>query len=91
MSTKFENIFETSKLRTRGQYLDSVSYVLFHFLTLRLFENLAPGRDIPRCQDFVPGGNMPGGPDAALKSPSHRNFIVSQRCKFLLVLAFSYH
>ena len=44
MPTKFVNILETSKLRIRGQYLDSVSYVLLHFLTLRLYENLAPGR-----------------------------------------------
>ena len=42
MPTKFLNILETSKLRIRGQYLDSVSYVLLHFLTLRLYENLAP-------------------------------------------------
>ena len=43
-----------------------------------------PGCDIPRCQDFVPGGNIPGGPDAALKS-SHCNSIVSLCCKFLLM------
>ena len=43
MPTKFVNILETSKLQIRGQYLDSVSYVLLHFLALRLFENLAPG------------------------------------------------
>ena len=42
MPTKFVNILETSKLRIRGQYLDSVSYGLLHFLTLRLYENLAP-------------------------------------------------
>ena len=36
MSTKFVNILETSKLRIRGQYLDSDSCVLLHFLTLRL-------------------------------------------------------
>ena len=45
MPTKFVNILETSKLRIRGQYLDSVSYVLLHFLTLRLYENLAPVQD----------------------------------------------
>ena len=28
----------------------------------------APGHDIPRCQDFVPGGNIPGDHDAALKA-----------------------
>ena len=44
MPTKFVNILQTSKLRIRGQYLDSVSYVLLHFLTLRLYDNLAPGR-----------------------------------------------
>ena len=43
MPTEFVNILETSKLRIRGQYLDSVSYVLLHFLTLRLYENMAPG------------------------------------------------
>ena len=43
MPTKVVNILETNKLRIRGQYLDSVSYVLLHFLTLRLFENLAHG------------------------------------------------
>ena len=41
MPTKFVNDLETSKRRIRGHYLDSVSYVLLHFLTLRLFENLA--------------------------------------------------
>ena len=25
----------------------------------------APGCDIPRCQAFVPGGSMSGGPEAA--------------------------
>ena len=39
MPTKFINILETSKLRIRGQYLDSVSYVLLHFLTLRLWKS----------------------------------------------------
>ena len=43
MPTKFVNILKTSKLRIRGQYLHSVSYVLLHFLTLRLYENRAPG------------------------------------------------
>ena len=43
MPMKFINILETSKLRVRGQYLDSVLYVLLHFLTLRLYKNLAPG------------------------------------------------
>ena len=43
MPTKFINILETSKLRIRGQYLDSVLYIMLHFLTLRLYENLAPG------------------------------------------------
>ena len=47
MPTKFVNILETSKLRILGQYLDSISYVLLHFLTLRLFENLAPGGFTP--------------------------------------------
>ena len=42
MPTKFVNILETSKLRIRGQSLGSVSYVLLHLLTLRLYENLAP-------------------------------------------------
>ena len=42
MPTKFVNILETIKLRIRGQYLDSVSYVLLHFLTLQLYENLGP-------------------------------------------------
>ena len=41
-----------------------------------------PGCDIPRHQDFVPGGNMPGGPEAALKS---LNIIVSLWCSFSLV------
>ena len=44
MPTKFVNVLETNKLRIRGQYLDSVSYVLLHFLTLRLYENLVPGQ-----------------------------------------------
>ena len=34
-------VLETSKLQIRRHYLDSVSCVLSHFLTLRLFENLA--------------------------------------------------
>ena len=42
MPTKFVNVLETSKLRIRGHYFDSVSYVLLNFVTLRLFENLAP-------------------------------------------------
>ena len=42
MPTKFVNILETSKLQIRGQSLDSASYVLLHFLTLRFHENLAP-------------------------------------------------
>ena len=42
MPMKFVNILETSKLRIREPYLDSVSYVLLHFLTLRLYKNLAP-------------------------------------------------
>ena len=41
MSTKFVNVLETSEQRIRGYYSDSVSYVLLHFLTLPLFENLA--------------------------------------------------
>ena len=54
----------------------------------------ASGRDISRCQDFVPGGNMPGGPEAAQESPSRRNFIVSLWCSFSLGEldpAISYH
>ena len=43
MPMKFINILETSKQQIRGQFLDSFSYVLLHFLTLRLFKNLAPG------------------------------------------------
>ena len=43
MSMKFVNVLETSKLRIRLHYLDSVSYVLLNFKTLRLFKNLAPG------------------------------------------------
>ena len=43
MLVKFEFVLETSKLRIRRHYLNSVSYVLLHFLTLRLFENPAPG------------------------------------------------
>ena len=43
MPTKFVNILETSKLRVRGRYFDSVWYVLLHFLKLRLYENLATG------------------------------------------------
>ena len=42
MPTKFVNILETSKVLIRGQYLDSVSYALLHFITSRLCENLAP-------------------------------------------------
>ena len=42
MPMKFVNILETIKLRIRGQYLDSVSYALLHFLTLWLYKNLAP-------------------------------------------------
>ena len=49
MPTKFVNIFETSKLRIRGQYLDSVLYVLLQFLTSRLHENLAP--DVQHLHD----------------------------------------
>ena len=57
----------------------------------------APGREIPRCQYFVPEGNMPRGRDTALKSPasgnfasppcpcSHRNLILSLWCSLLLV------
>ena len=30
MPTKFVNILQISRLRIRGQYLDSVSYVLLH-------------------------------------------------------------
>ena len=37
MPMKFINILETSKLQIRGHYLDSVSYILLHFLTLWLF------------------------------------------------------
>ena len=33
---------ETSKLLIRGQYFHSVSYVLLHFLTFRLFEKISP-------------------------------------------------
>ena len=44
------NVLETSKLRIREHYLYSVSYVLLHFLTLRLFENLAP-----ECADRLAG------------------------------------
>ena len=38
---------ETSKLQIRGHYLDSVSYVLLHFVTLHLFKNLAPDHADP--------------------------------------------
>ena len=47
MPTIFLNVLETSKLRIRWHYLDSDSYVLLHFLTLRFFENLAPGEYVP--------------------------------------------
>ena len=40
LTTKFVNVLETSKQRIR---LCSVSYALLYFLTLRLYENLAPG------------------------------------------------
>ena len=35
-------ILETGKTTNSGLYLDSVSYILLNFLTLRLVENLAP-------------------------------------------------
>ena len=47
MPTKFVNVFETSKLRICGHYLDSVSYILLNFVTSRLFKNLAPGAATP--------------------------------------------
>ena len=43
MLTKFVNVFDNCKLRIRKHYLVSLSYVLLHLLTLRLFDNPAPG------------------------------------------------
>ena len=42
MLTKFVNVFDNCKLRIRKHYLVSLSYVLLHLLTLRLFDNPAP-------------------------------------------------
>ena len=42
MLTKFVNVFDNCKLQIRKHYLVSLSYVLLHLLTLRLFDNPAP-------------------------------------------------
>ena len=56
MLTKFVNLFDNYKLRIRKHYLVSLSYLLLHLLTLRLFDNPAPGSQVAadgRCERDV--------------------------------------
>ena len=54
MLMKFVNVYKNFKQRIRKHYLDSISHLLLHFLTLRLFENPATA-DI--LLSVCPGGS----------------------------------
>ena len=74
--TKLINVLETSKLRIRGHNLDFASYVLLNFLTLRLFENLAPCTYVTKrvsCDHFFFALCCFGRPYCTLVGPSYQS------------------
>ena len=79
MPMKFVNILETSKLWTCGHYLDSVSCTLLHFLTLQLYENLAPDLMQRPVLPLQRHWGLWVLPSSHLAAPSH----LSRTCHFL--------